>query len=185
MKRIALLVAAGVLAYSPATFAKPPENGKGNSSSQASGSSKGNNSSQMKGAGKGASSSQMKGSGQGKAEPTRARNGGSEFRPAPVSRDGVVRQADAQWMYRGRTYDQFDVPAYRLPPGQAKKIFNQGERLPASYYAQNPTYIISNPAQYQLSSAPAGYRWVRVDNDVYLVRNETGVISEVVRRIFR
>jgi Ni/Co efflux regulator RcnB len=181
MKRIALLVAAGVLAYSPATFAKPPENGKGASSSQTKGSGKGANGSQMKGV----NASQMKGGGNGKAAPARARNTSPEYSPGSGSRDRVVRQADSQWMYRGRTYDQFDVPAYRLPPGQAKKIFNQGERLPASYYAQNPAYIISNPSQYQLSPAPAGYRWVRVDNDVYLVRNETGLISEVVRRIFR
>jgi Ni/Co efflux regulator RcnB len=173
MKRIVLLVAAGVLAYGPASFAKPPEGGKGNNASQATGNGRGNN------------ASQPNGNGKGKAGPERARNAGSEYRPGNVDRDRVTRRDDAQWMYRGRTYDQFDVPAYRLPPGQAKKIFNQGERLPASYYAQNPAYVIGNPAQYQLSPAPAGYRWVRVDNDVYLVRNETGVISEVIRRIFR
>jgi Ni/Co efflux regulator RcnB len=161
MKHIALIVAAGVLAFSPAAFGKPPENGKG------------------------ANASQSNGKGQGKAGPERARDTGSEHRAGHGERDRVARQADAQWMYRGRTHDQFDVPAYRLPPGQAKKIFNQGERLPASYYAQNSAYVIGNPGQYQLSPPPAGYRWVRVDNDVYLVRNETGLITEVVRRIFR
>jgi Ni/Co efflux regulator RcnB len=162
MKRIAPIVAAGLLAYSPASFAKPPpENGKGNNASQA------------------------KGSAKGKVGPAAVRNAGRDDRSGRGDRASATRQADAQWIYRGRTYDQFDVPAYRLPPGQAKKIFNTGERLPASYYAQNPTYVLSNPVQYQLSPAPAGYRWVRVDNDVYLVRSETGLITEVIRRIFR
>jgi Ni/Co efflux regulator RcnB len=161
MKRIALLLAAGLLAYAPASFAKPPEQGKGDNASQANG------------------------KGKNHAAPAPSRNARPDHRADRADRTPVNRKTDAQWMYRGRTYDQFDVPAYRLPPGQAKKIFNQGERLPASYYAQNPTYVLSNPARYQLSPAPAGYRWVRVENDVYLVRSETGLITEVIRRIFR
>jgi len=170
MKKIALLIAAATLAASPGAFAKPPpEKAKNeNKSDKVSG---------KAGASVGVDRAKVTGKSQVKA--------GAGYRPGGEDRSRATDGAAAQWMYRGRTYEQFDVPAYRLPPGQAKKLFNPGERLPASYYAQNPSYVLSNPAQYQLQPAPAGYRWVRVDNDVYLVRSETGLISEVVRRIFR
>lgn len=163
MKRFAILLAAGTLAFSPATFAKPPENGKSNNAAR------------------------TNGSGKVKAEASaksRAK-ASQDYRPGGSAKAGVTAEGGAKWTYRGRQYDQFDVPAYRLPPGQAKKIFNRGERLPATYYARNPAYVLSNPAQYQLQPAPEGFQWVRVGDDVFLVRSENGLITQVVRRIFR
>lgn len=182
MKTITLLLAAGTLAFAPAAFAKPPENGKGGASAKASG--KANASVRVN---KTTASTKVNTKAQAKAgSPANSQTkGGAGYRPGSPDRVRTTGGDGTQWMHRGRTYEQFDVPAYRLPPGQAKKLFNRGERLPASYYAQNPTYVLSNPAQYQLQPAPAGYRWVRVDNDVYLVRTQTGLIAEVVRRIFR
>ena len=74
---------------------------------------------------------------------------------------------------------------YGMPPGQAKKMWQSGQRLPGQYYQQSQ-YSLSNPAQYSLSPAPAGYKWVLVGNDAYLVRdNNSGLISQVVANIFR
>ena len=174
MNRIAVLLAAGVIAAAPAAFAKPGEQaGKEHGKGHAAGS---------------------QGSGKSHGQGHKASGGGSsgaavKARTSVRTDETVVRRTSGQgggsWSYRGREYDQFDVPAYRLPPGQAKKIFNQGQRLPAAYYAQNRTYVLANPGQYELPVAPSGYQWVRVDNDAYLVRSQTGVISDVIRSIFR
>jgi Ni/Co efflux regulator RcnB len=188
MKLIAIAVAAAALAASPAALAKPGDQGKGGEGkAHASGKAQGPS------GGKAQASVKTQGQGGGKAQGSakvRADVRGKSDAAVKVRADAkssVRSSADSggQWMYRGRQYEQFDLPAYRLPPGQAKKVFNQGERLPAAYYAQNPSYMLSNPAQYQLQPPPAGYRWVRVDNDVYLVRTDTGVITDIVRRIFR
>lgn len=74
---------------------------------------------------------------------------------------------------------------YAMPPGQAKKMWQSGQRLPGQYYQQSQ-YNLTNPARYSLSPAPAGYRWVLIGNDAYLVQdNNTGLISQVVANIFR
>ena len=68
---------------------------------------------------------------------------------------------------------------YGLPPGQAKKLWLRGERIPQSYYTQ-PQYVIAQPQQYRLASAPPGYRWVLVEDNAYLVQNTNGLIANVV-----
>lgn len=65
------------------------------------------------------------------------------------------------------------------PPGQAKKMWKKGERLPSSYYTST-RYIIVEPARYRLSPPPVGYRWVLVDGDAYLVRRDNGLVAELV-----
>lgn len=65
------------------------------------------------------------------------------------------------------------------PPGQTKKMWRKGERLPSSYYSST-RYIIAEPARYRLAPPPRGYRWVLVDGDAYLVRSDTGLVAELV-----
>jgi len=69
-----------------------------------------------------------------------------------------------------------------MPPGQAKKQWSRGEHIPRSYVVER-TYYIEDPGRYRLRPPPAGYRWVRVDGDVYLTQTETGLIAEVIRSL--
>lgn len=69
-----------------------------------------------------------------------------------------------------------------MPPGQAKKVWRSGERIPRAYYTER-TYYIVEPTRYQLRAAPAGYRWVLVDGDAYLVRRDTGLVADVVANV--
>jgi Ni/Co efflux regulator RcnB len=65
------------------------------------------------------------------------------------------------------------------PPGQMKKMWRKGERLPSSYYTSTRYYIVE-PARYRLAPPPAGYRWVLVDGDAYLVRRDNGLVADLV-----
>jgi len=66
---------------------------------------------------------------------------------------------------------------HHMPPGQAKK-YGVGQRLPSAYLSER-RYYLSDPRRYGLRYAPAGYRWVAVDRDAYLVRTRTGLIAEI------
>ncbi len=70
-----------------------------------------------------------------------------------------------------------------MPPGQYKKMYNRGQRLPTSYISQR--YYVTDPQTYHLREAPAGYRWVQVNDQYYLAQTRTGLISEVVSALLR
>lgn len=65
------------------------------------------------------------------------------------------------------------------PPGQVKKMWKKGERLPSAYYTST-RYIVVEPARYRLAPPPVGYRWVLVEGDAYLVRRDNGLVAELV-----
>ncbi|WP_332774149.1 RcnB family protein [Phenylobacterium sp.] len=68
---------------------------------------------------------------------------------------------------------------YGMPPGQAKKMWRQGERLPRAYYVET-RYVIVQPQRYHLAPPPPGYRWVLIEGDAYLVRRDNGLVAEVI-----
>jgi Ni/Co efflux regulator RcnB len=71
---------------------------------------------------------------------------------------------------------------YPKPPGhQNGTWWNVGNRLPAVYYA--PNYMIDY-ARYRLPVPPAGFRWVRVEKDAYLVHSSSGQIRDALYRLF-
>ena len=70
-----------------------------------------------------------------------------------------------------------------MPPGQYKKMYNRGQRLPTTYITQR--YYVNDPQTYRLRTPPAGYRWVRVDDQYYLAQTRSGLISEVVSALLR
>jgi Ni/Co efflux regulator RcnB len=72
---------------------------------------------------------------------------------------------------------------YGLPPGQAKKLWRQGERLPRNYYVETRYVVV--PQRYSLPIPPPGYRWVGVNGDAYLVQTQTGMIADLVRDLLR
>ena len=71
---------------------------------------------------------------------------------------------------------------YGMPPGQAKKYSAVGQQLPPAY-VRDTRYYVMEPARYRLPYPTAGYRWVIVDGDAYLVRSKTGIVRDVVRAI--
>lgn len=70
-----------------------------------------------------------------------------------------------------------------MPPGQAKKMWSQGERLPDNYLSQR--YYVADPSRYQLQPAPYGYRWVQVGDQYYLAQTQTGLISQAISALIR
>lgn len=90
------------------------------------------------------------------------------------------RHYDARRYYAPRSYRPSYV--YVAPRGYRSMRWHVGHRMPPPFYAR-PYYI--DPLAYQLRMPPRGYRWVRVDRDVYLVSVASGLIADVLYGIFR
>jgi Ni/Co efflux regulator RcnB len=73
---------------------------------------------------------------------------------------------------------------YGMPPGQAKKMWRQGEVLPARYYTQS-RYYVTDPSAARLAPAPYGSRWVRVDDQYYLTQTKTGAVLQAIAALTR
>ena len=71
---------------------------------------------------------------------------------------------------------------YPRPSGHQSGIWwGVGNRLPSVYYA--PMYVVDHQ-RYRLPVPPAGFRWVRVENDVYLVQSASGLIRDAIYQLF-
>jgi Ni/Co efflux regulator RcnB len=71
---------------------------------------------------------------------------------------------------------------YSRPDGHRSGVWwSVGNRLPAAYYA--PGYVVDY-RRYRLPAPPAGFRWVRVENDVYLVHSASGLIRDALYQLF-
>ena len=92
---------------------------------------------------------------------------------------GHQAMADGTWTPPGLA-----KKPHGMPPGQAKKMWSQGDRLPNQYYSQQ-RYYVANPSAYDLAPAPYGQRWVQVGGNYYLTRTDTGVVSQVVAALLR
>lgn len=82
--------------------------------------------------------------------------------------------------YAPRTYRP--AYAYVAPRGYRSMRWHIGHRMPPPFYAR-PYYV--DPLAYRLRMPPRGYRWVRVDRDVYLVSMASGLVADVLYGIFR
>lgn len=87
---------------------------------------------------------------------------------------------DDRRYYAPRTYRPSHV--YVVPRGYTVNRWRVGARMPAPYYAS--AYYV-DPYAYRLAPPPRGYRWVRVDRDVYMVSIASGLIANVLYDIFR
>lgn len=121
-----------------------------------------------------------------------------DYEPARGERSGYDRDARYDRDTRYNRDARYDQPAYAseqrrvppglakkpygMPPGQAKKYYAVGQQLPPAY-VRDTRYYVTEPARYRLPYPAAGYRWVIVDGDAYLVRSKTGLVREVVRAI--
>jgi len=112
--------------------------------------------------------------------------GGNEMKRAliAIAMFSVLAAPVASAAGNGKGHGRPDVPPglankpYGLPPGQAKKMWRKGERIPSTYIV--PQYFIPEPRVYHLAPPPPGYRWVVVDGDAYLVQTTSGVIADVI-----
>ena len=97
-------------------------------------------------------------------------------------RDHDAKRNDRNYSYNGKSFKAVHAPAWKAPKGhQAQRNWNRGQQLPAFYRAK--AYQV-NPHLYHLKPAPRGYQWVRVQNNVYLVQNTNGLISQIVFNMF-
>ena len=71
---------------------------------------------------------------------------------------------------------------YNRPDGYTSQRWDIGNRLPSGYYA--PNYYVDDYRQYRLQAPPSGYRWVRVDNDVYMVQTRSGLVQDILYGLF-
>lgn len=71
---------------------------------------------------------------------------------------------------------------YNQPEGYREQRWDVGNRLPSGYYA--PDYYVDDYRQYRLHAPPRGYRWVRVDNDVYMVQTNSGLVQDILYGLF-
>ena len=71
-----------------------------------------------------------------------------------------------------------------MPPGHAKKYWGKGERLPTVYVTER-RYYVTEPWRYDLRPAPYGYRYILVDDRIYLAQTSTGLIAEVISALLR
>jgi Ni/Co efflux regulator RcnB len=70
----------------------------------------------------------------------------------------------------------------RAASGDGYGGYEVGDRIPASY-VRDRRYRLDEPWKYRLRPAPAGYRWMNLDGDAYLVRTDTGRIKDVARGV--
>jgi len=70
---------------------------------------------------------------------------------------------------------------YVQPRGYHPGRWNVGNRLPPGYYVRD--YYVDYRA-YRLPPPPYGYRWVRVDRDVYLVSTRSGLVRDLLIDLF-
>jgi Ni/Co efflux regulator RcnB len=80
------------------------------------------------------------------------------------------------------THARFMTGHYVRPHGYHSHSWRRGERLPPAY--RGATYVIPSPAIYHLRPPPAGYYWVRVDNNAVLAAVATGVVVDVALNLF-
>lgn len=73
-------------------------------------------------------------------------------------------------------------PVWKAPKGyDAHRNWNRGQKLPHAY--RNRAHVVDY-RPYHLTQPPRGYQWVRVDNNVYLVKASNGLVSQIVFNLF-
>ncbi|MGB6488716.1 MAG: RcnB family protein [Steroidobacteraceae bacterium] len=77
---------------------------------------------------------------------------------------------------------RFATGRYVRPHGYYAHTWRRGDRLPPEY--RGSAYVIPNVAVYHLRPAPAGYYWIRVDNNAVLAAVATGAVVSVHVNLF-
>jgi Ni/Co efflux regulator RcnB len=114
--------------------------------------------------------------------------------PHPGPR-GYARVAEPHgWNARPQNFDRatyqhnfqaarvYRIGPYHRPPGWVAHHWGYGQILPRAYWAA--PYLIADYWLFALEVPPAGYEWVRDDDDALLVNTSTGEILQVEYGVF-
>lgn len=180
MRSAVSLVALFCLALSAPALAQ----GRGNGGDKGGGPDKGAEQSQGQGQGKGKDKGQSQGQNEGQGQG----RGQGNVQGGPQQVNVVVTDRDrgaVQTYYRNEFATGNCPPGLAkknngcLPPGQAKKLWSVGQPLPpALVFYPLPAVLLST-----LTPPPAGYQYVRVDDDVLLMITATRIISSLVANL--
>jgi Ni/Co efflux regulator RcnB len=99
---------------------------------------------------------------------------GWDKRPATVDRGAYQHNFQAARSYH--------IGAYRRPAGWVSHHWAYGQILPRAYWASQ--YLLADYWLFSLEVPPAGYEWVRDDDDAVLVNTGTGEILQVEYGVF-
>lgn len=94
-------------------------------------------------------------------------------------RDRRYSHWDNDWRWDGRRHRV--STRYVRPSGWYSYRWRVGHRLPSHWY--RPTYYVDY-RDYGLAPPPYGHRWVRVNDDVFLVALTSGLITYALHDIF-
>ena len=99
---------------------------------------------------------------------------GWNARPATVNRP--------QYQHNFQAPRAFRIGPYVRPPGWVAEHWAYGQILPPAYWTAE--YLIGDYWLFGLQVPPAGYEWVRDDDDAILVNTANGEILQVVYGVF-
>ena len=71
-----------------------------------------------------------------------------------------------------------------VPPGQVRRLFHQGQRLPVGYRSYTPYDRIPLDLRSRYG-IPTGYNYIYRDNSVYLVDPRTRLVQSIIDLIGR
>lgn len=162
--------------------------GRGNGGDKGGGPDKGAEQGQGQGQGQGKGKGQSEGQNEGQGQGQNQGRGQGNAQGGPQQVNVVVTDRDrgaVQTYYRNEFATGNCPPGLAkknngcLPPGQAKKLWSIGQPLPlALVFYPLPTVLLST-----LTPPPAGYQYVRVDDDVLLMITATRIISSLVANL--
>jgi Ni/Co efflux regulator RcnB len=99
---------------------------------------------------------------------------GWNARPQTVDRGSYQHNFQAARTYR--------IGPYHRPHGWVAHRWANGQILPRAYWA--PEYLIGDYWLFALEVPPAGFEWIRDDDDALLVNVQTGEILQVEYGVF-
>jgi hypothetical protein len=107
-----------------------------------------------------------------------------ERRPVDRNRDGIDDRAQNQYGGAACPPGLANRTPACVPPGQAKRMFREGQRIPTNYgaftnYGDIPSALRE---QYRI---PDGYNYIYRDNSVYVVDPQTRLVRSIIDLIRR
>lgn len=92
------------------------------------------------------------------------------------------RHDDRHDRHDARDEQRYHVDRYRYPKGYQARRWNRGDTLPKAY--RGSAYTVRDYQRYRLQAPPRDHRWVRVDNDVVLIKVSNGRVDRRIDNLF-
>tara|TARA_R110002074_G_C12287227_1_gene643720 strand:+ start:214 stop:681 length:468 start_codon:yes stop_codon:yes gene_type:complete len=94
----------------------------------------------------------------------------------------AVKHKQGEYSYNGKSYKAVRAPAWHAPKGyEAKQTYHRGQKLPSAF--RNRSNVVDYRSAH-LNKPNAGYEYVRVNNNVYLVQSSNGLIAQIILSMF-